>query len=40
MQQRVRWADIEEGQESREKRSREDQQEWIKLQEEMAVVQE
>ena len=40
VQQRVRWADIEEEHELREEMSREDQQEWIKLQEAMAEVQE
>ena len=38
--QRVRWAVIEEEHEKREGRSKEDQQTWIKLQEEMTAVQE
>ena len=38
MQQRVRWADIEEEHESSAERSREDQQQWIKLEEEMVAV--
>ena len=38
MQQRVRWADIEEEHESRAERSREDQQQWILLEEEMVAV--
>ena len=38
--QSVRWADNEDEHETREERPKEDQQEWIKFQEEMTAVQE